>query len=106
MDQKDIKTWINHIYATQDEEYSCDQVLPLLSEYVEQTSDSQPLGSIAALVSHHLHQCPDCQEVYEGLRYLLEVEANGELDDIEEDSEFTVAPQPHPGNLSPVPGGS
>ena len=76
-----ISTLINDIYATKEDELVCTQVHGLLPLYVEAEYEG---GVLETAVTHdietHLHHCPDCTELYQGMRFLVQQEADGELD--------------------------
>ena len=79
MKPKEFTNWINRIYATKDKELDCDTAQSLLSAYVEVELNGAAMHPLAAEIESHLLQCPDCTETYQGLRYLLKLEASGEL---------------------------
>lgn len=79
MKPKEFTNWINRIYATKDKELDCDTAQSLLPAYVEVELNGSAIHPLAAEIESHLLQCPDCTETYQGLRYLLKLEASGEL---------------------------
>jgi hypothetical protein len=97
---QNISRVINQIYATKENEFNCSQIQQLLPIYVEAEFEGKEIT--ASDVEIHLNQCPDCTEIYQGMRFLIEQEAAGELDDIEEVLPHTSTPQPEPSIMAPV----
>jgi predicted anti-sigma-YlaC factor YlaD len=68
MHLKSFRQWIQSVYATQDEELDCDQLLSLIPQYV----DLQVAGEVANLrfpdAQHHLDQCAECYDLYVTVR--------------------------------------
>lgn len=63
--------WIRQIYATRDDELDCDQVFELMAPYVDAVvrgEDKWAGASERAEVEHHLSQCPQCTDLFLGLR--------------------------------------
>ena len=79
MKPKEFTNWINRVYATKDKELDCDHIQSLLPAYAEAGLNGSAIHPLAAEIESHLLQCPDCTETYQGLRYLLKMEASGEL---------------------------
>lgn len=78
MEPKDINRWIEQLFETEADEWSCDQLTPLLPAYAEATAEKRPFHSSTAQqqIDQHLQHCPDCQELFEGLVHVLELEAD------------------------------
>ncbi|MDX1418149.1 MAG: hypothetical protein R3293_28375 [Candidatus Promineifilaceae bacterium] len=55
------------IEQTKEGEYTCEETLDLLDEYVELVSDGQNVAAIMPLVKNHIGDCPDCTERFEAL---------------------------------------
>lgn len=66
--------WIEILYATQEHEIDCKQFQNYLPAFVEAELSQLPLPHTAVLKSH-LQQCPDCHEIYHGLRLVVMAEA-------------------------------
>lgn len=70
---KKFTEWIKEIYATNTEGLDCHQTEAVLPEYVDALTDNQPIDSIIVkTVEEHLKHCPDCKEVFDGLKYVAE----------------------------------
>ena len=71
--QKIMLTKLMHmVEQTQEEEYSCDDVLQLLDEYAEMVSDGKDTEKMMPLINHHLDMCPDCREEAEALLSVIQ----------------------------------
>ncbi len=57
---------------TKEGEYSCEETLDLLDEYVELAVDNQDLAAVMPLVKNHISDCPDCTERFEALVQILQ----------------------------------
>jgi len=66
--------WIENLYATQDHEVDCRQFQNHLPAFVEAELNNTRLPHTAVLATH-LRQCPDCNEIYQGLRLVALAEA-------------------------------
>lgn len=74
METKAFREWIGRIYATSTDELDCDETQARLPAYV----DAELQGSTPdTAVADHLHQCSDCMEIFDGLRYVAELEQQG-----------------------------
>ncbi|RMG98846.1 MAG: hypothetical protein D6706_06585 [Chloroflexi bacterium] len=104
MTPKILSEWIRKIQNTQETEPDCDWVKAYLPAFAEANFTGQPFDK-EAQVRVHLNQCPDCAELYEGIQFLLQQEADNELESIEIESEReTAAPPPHSqSETSPIP---
>ena len=71
--------WIEQIYATKENELDCQQMQDLLPEFVEAEQNKTVPPHAAKAFHDNLKQCPDCQEVYDGLRYVVEMEQAVEI---------------------------
>ena len=63
---------IRMVEQTQEEEYSCDDVLQLLDEYAEIVSHGKDPADMMPLIKHHLDMCPDCREEAEALLSVIQ----------------------------------
>jgi predicted anti-sigma-YlaC factor YlaD len=77
---EEFTDWVERIYATRDNEFDCTQTQTHLATYVEAQVEGFAIPNSLAGLQAHLHQCPDCHEVYEALFDLVEAEALGELE--------------------------
>lgn len=106
LNKQEISALINHLYATKENELVCTQVQELLPIYVEAEFEGE-IEVLATAVTHdietHLRHCPDCTELYQGLYFLVEQEAAGDLE-LEAPPHPAHAPQREPGALTPVAG--
>lgn len=107
MNPKEFRKSVSRIYATQPNEPDCQETQASLPAFVEAELNGTRLDSLVVDVEAHLFQCPDCMETYQGLRYLVTLEANAESDDIEAATP-THSPvfrkQPEQGELTPIAG--
>ena len=75
--QKIMLTKLMHmVEQTQEEEYSCDEVLQLLDEYAEMVSHGEDAEKMMPLIKHHLDMCPDCREEAEALLSIVKSKHN------------------------------
>jgi predicted anti-sigma-YlaC factor YlaD len=94
LNREQFTKWIKKVYATEDNELDCNQTQFYLPAFVEAEFSGNPLPSQAHELEVHLNQCPDCKEVYLGLHFLLQVEANNELLEIDHDKSAHVPVPP------------
>ena len=66
-----LEKMLRMIEQTQEQEYSCDDVLAVLDQFAEATQRGADVSQLMPLVQHHLDTCPDCQEEYEALLRIL-----------------------------------
>jgi hypothetical protein len=57
--------------ATQDVEYSCDDVLAVLDQFTEAFLRGEDVATLMPLVQRHLDMCADCHEEFEALLRIL-----------------------------------
>ncbi len=75
MNQKKFQSWVDSIYETQDEALDCREFQAVMPAYIEAEIAGQPFdSSVTNKVKTHLNYCPDCHELYEGLKYVVEQE--------------------------------
>ena len=73
MNQKEFQSWVNWLYETEGEAIDCQELQAILPAYVDAEIAGQPLDPmIIQKVKTYLSQCPDCREVYDGLKYVVE----------------------------------
>jgi hypothetical protein len=77
---EEFTLWVEQIYATRDDEFNCIQTQAYLADYVEAQVEGYVMPYSLAGLQAHLHQCPDCHEVYEALYDVVEAEVMGELE--------------------------
>jgi hypothetical protein len=79
-----IVTWekfkwlIRSIFAVQDKEMLCSTFFDILPRYVDLQLEGKEISKIFPEVSHHLHQCPECDEVYQALLHAVQWEKKPE----------------------------
>ena len=81
MNKQQLTHWITLLYQTEEVELDCSTLQSLLPTYVETEYAQQELDSLGPAIRAHLGQCSNCQESYCGLKLVVEVEANSEIDD-------------------------
>ena len=73
MKRKNFGRFIDAVFAARaGEEMSCSDYFDQLPRYVELEASGEDMAALLPEVRHHMHQCPECEELY--LR-LLEVVA-------------------------------
>ncbi len=55
---------VRTIFAVKESEILCSEFFDILPRYVDLQLSGQDPTTILPDVSHHLHQCPECHEVY------------------------------------------
>lgn len=70
---------IRSIFAVQDEEMPCSKFFDTLPRFVDLQIAGEDVELLFPGVSHHLHQCPECNEVYQTL--LKTVQSDKETDE-------------------------
>jgi len=71
---------IDTIFAAKaGEEMSCSDYFELLPRYAELEAVGEDAAASLTEVRHHMHQCPECEEVYFGLREILRTEKKSDL---------------------------
>jgi hypothetical protein len=58
---------IRSIFAVRDEEMLCSEFFDILPRYVDRQLAGEDVDKLLPEVGHHLHQCPECDEVYQAL---------------------------------------
>lgn len=76
---QEFADWIGRIYATKEDELDCEQVQSLLPAYVEAGFSQKEMDWLESDIVAHLYQCPDCSETHAGLRFVMRLEAEGDL---------------------------
>ncbi len=65
MKPEKFKHLIQSIFAVKDGEILCSKFFELLPRYVDLQVDGQAPEALDPEMSQHLHQCPECEEVYQ-----------------------------------------
>ena len=72
MKRKDFGRLIDTIFAAKaGEEMSCSDYFDQLPRYTELVAAGEDAAARLPEVRHHMHQCPECEEVYLGLLGVL-----------------------------------
>ncbi len=72
LDDSTLVRLMHLVEQTKEGEYSCQETLDLLDEYVDLAVGEQDAQAIMPLVKGHLDHCVDCTERYEALIRILE----------------------------------
>lgn len=67
MKREQFTQLIRSIFAAKDEEILCTEFVQLLPRFVDLELSNQEPRTLLPEVDHHLHQCPECDEVYQAL---------------------------------------
>ena len=71
MKNKDFARLVDTIFAVKAEEMECSDYFDELPRYVDLEVAGEDAGSLLPEVKHHMHQCPECEEVYQALLKLV-----------------------------------
>ena len=75
MKQKEFARLLDTIFAAKSgEEMSCTDYFDSLPRYAELEASGLDAAATLPEVRHHMHQCPECEEVYLGLLALARAE--------------------------------
>jgi predicted anti-sigma-YlaC factor YlaD len=69
-----FKWLIRSIFAVQDKEMLCSKFFDVLPRYVDLQLKGKDVDKVFPEVRHHLHQCPECNEVYQALLQAVQSE--------------------------------
>lgn len=69
-----VKTMLEMLAMTHDQELTCDEVHVLIDQFAEMKLRGEDPTHLMPLVQRHLDMCPDCQEEYEALLAALQVD--------------------------------
>lgn len=72
IDDQSCERLIRLLYATRDDELSCEEVFNCLDEYVDCLEARGDTAGRDQLVEHHLSICPDCRTELVALIHALE----------------------------------
>ncbi len=67
MKRERLKQLVDSIYAAKDEEVLCAEYFAQLPRYVDLEAAGKDPATRLPEIKHHLHQCPECAEVYQAL---------------------------------------
>lgn len=77
------RAFLGRVLATEEHELDCGEVLEVIARHVDgRVAGQDPTDDLAG-VPPHLRQCADCAEMVATLQYLAELEAEGELPDLD-----------------------
>jgi hypothetical protein len=76
MNRGKFRQLIRSIFAVKDQEMLCSEFFDILPRFVDRQVAGEEADKLFPGVSHHLQQCPECNEVYEAL--LKAVQSNKE----------------------------
>jgi hypothetical protein len=69
-----FKWLIRSIFAVHDKEMLCSEFFDILPRYVDLKVSGEDADKLFPELRHHLHQCPECDEVYQALLKAVESE--------------------------------
>ncbi len=72
-----LRAWIERIYRTEPEEIDCAALYDAIARFVELGVSGQDAASLLPLVQQHLDQCPNCYDLYDALKAVVEMEFTG-----------------------------
>lgn len=67
MKQKDFTRLIDTVFAVKSEEIVCTEYFDELPRYADLEMAGEDAARLLPAVKQHMHQCPECEEVYLGL---------------------------------------
>jgi hypothetical protein len=80
MKQKNFTRLIDTIFAAKSgEEMPCTEYFDELPRYVDLEISGEDAAVLLPEVKHHMHQCPECEEVYLALLRLVNKEKSSGL---------------------------
>ncbi len=72
MKQKAFQRLIDTIFAAAPgEETPCEAYFDALPRYAEMAARGEDAAAKMPQIRHHMHQCPECEEVYLALREIM-----------------------------------
>lgn len=74
MTSEKFKWLIRSIFAVREREMLCSEFFEILPRYVDLQLAGQEVDKLFPQLTHHLHQCPECDEVYQALRKAVQSE--------------------------------
>ncbi len=97
MNKEQLKRLLERIYNTREDEIDCGETYEALAEFVDMEISGREAADLLPLVHQHLDQCPPCYDLYDTLRAIAELEAEGRLDEIPANFEELFKPSGGPG---------
>jgi hypothetical protein len=80
MKRKDFARLIDTIFAAKSgDEMLCAQYFDELPRFVDMEASGAAAASVFPEIKHHMHQCPECEEVYLALMRLVQKEETSGL---------------------------
>jgi len=67
MKPEKFKQLIQSVFAVKDEEILCSEFFESLPRFVDLQTAKENAAELLPDVHHHLHQCPECEEIYQAL---------------------------------------
>ena len=74
MTPEKFKRLIRSIFAVKDKEMLCSKFFDILPRYVDLQLEGKEVDKLFPEISHHLHQCPECNEIYQALIQVIQSE--------------------------------
>ena len=68
MKREVFKRLVHTIFGAEEEELVCSEFFRQLPRYVDLERSGRDAAALLPKISHHIHQCPECEEVYKALR--------------------------------------
>jgi len=79
MQSQKLQTWIHAIFATEEDEIDCEVCFEVLSTFVDAEISQAEAMAWLPYVRQHLECCVECRELYQVLREVAQLEAEGRL---------------------------
>lgn len=90
MQEDMFRHWIHSIFATQDEEIDCGQLFEALSQFVDMEISGEDAARLLPYVQQHLDICPECEDLFEALHEIAQLEAEDRLPEVDELMEYVL----------------
>ncbi|MGH8508286.1 MAG: hypothetical protein ACREVH_06160 [Gammaproteobacteria bacterium] len=68
MKREAFKRLVQTVFGAEEEEMVCSEFFGQLPHYVDLERSGQDAAALLPKISHHIHQCPECEEAYKALR--------------------------------------
>lgn len=68
MKREAFKRLVHTVFGAEEKELVCSEFFAQLPRYVDLERANQNAQALLPAVSHHMHQCPECEEAYKALR--------------------------------------
>jgi hypothetical protein len=79
MNRKELERLIDTVFAAREREIGCSAFFEALPRYVDLETVGRDAAGLLPEVHHHLHQCAECEEIYQAL---LQITSKQALDSI------------------------